>query len=461
MNSSSTRILLDAVTPHRLFSRLRIASKMLLGYLLLAVLSIAVVGYVLASLRQLNNLNSGIIRVDVPIRESADEMLDSLFAQDKYEKSSLIMIGRRDVRGLFWKRGEEFDEKLAFLKTLPAADHLPLKKLEKLHRQYHDLFSKETKLVEAGDLDGATGLSGGVLKNKLDQMAELLKTMSATAKQEQESKMEDISRLGSLAFMMTAALCVLSVVISVLSGLVVTNHIASSVGKLKNATARIAEGDFSVDPRIDTQDEIGDLSQAFRRMGQRLEQLEEMNRDASPLTRLPGGAAIENILKRRIASGKPFAFCLADLDNFKAFNDFYGYAHGNEVLKEAGRIIDGVVKAKGSPEDFVGHIGGDDFVVITTPALMRDIAGDIIQQFDTRIPGFYAAEDRAKGYIISKSRHGTEMRFPIITISIAIVTNEEHDISSPVEVSEIAAELKDHAKTITKSIFVVDKRRSG
>ena len=458
MSVSSTRTILNALTPHRLFARLNIASKMLLGYVLLVVLSIAVVGYVLTSIRQLNNLNDGIIRVDVPVREAAEAMLEAVLAQDQYEKRSLIMA-RNDVRSLFWKRGKEFESKLAFLKALPGPERFPLKKLEKLHRQYGDLFVKETNLVKAGDPEGAAALSNGALKNNLEQIIEILKTMSAAAKQTQDANMASISRLGGRAFMTTAALCVLSIVISVLSGLVVTNHISSSVGKLKAAAAKVSQGDFNVDPRINTRDEIGVLSEAFRQMGRRLGKLEEMNRDASPLTRLPGGNAIENNLKLRLASGQPFAFCLIDLDNFKAFNDRYGYAHGNVVLKETALIIKSSVKTHGSPDDFVGHIGGDDYVVITTPPKMCDVAGEILRQFDACIPGFYSEEDRKNGFILGKTRQGDEMHFPLMTISIAIVTSEKHKELSPVKVAEIAAELKDHAKTIPRSIYVVDKRR--
>jgi len=181
--------------------------------------------------------------------------------------------------------------------------------------------------------------------------------------------------------------------------------------------------------------------------------------DASPLTRLPGGIAIENVLKKRLESSQPIAFCVLDLDNFKAFNDRYGYANGSEVIKETAHIIEDAVKAKGTPDDFIGHVGGDDFVVITTPDFMRHIATEVISRFDRRIPDFYDPEERAQGYILGKTRQGIEMQFPIMTISIAIVSNEHRKLTNPLEASEIAAELKDYAKTIPKSVFVVDKRR--
>jgi len=460
MNFFSPRALLEVMTPHTLFARLSIARKMLLGYMLLVVLTVAVVIYALAGLLRLHALNNGVIRVDVPVQQTADDMLDAILAQDTYEKRYLILM-RTDVRNLFWKRGEEFDVKLASLKSLPGQKRFPLGKIERLHRQYGDLFMKEMRLVRAGNLGEATALSNNELKSKLEQVMESLKTMSADAKRSQEANMKKISHLGDSAFITTAVLCVLSIIIGVLASLVVTNHIASSIGKLKVAAGRVAEGDFFVDPRIDTQDEIGSLSEAFRRMGQRLGKLEEMYLDASPLTRLPGGLAIENVLKRRLECEHPFAFCVLDLDNFKAFNDRYGYAHGNDVIKETARIIEDAVKAKGSPEDFVGHIGGDDFVVITTPAMMRDISAEIVKQFDKRIPDFYNKEDRENGFIFGKTRDGEDMRFPLMTISIAIVTNEQHKLSNPLETSELAAELKDYAKTIARSVYVVDKRRTG
>jgi GGDEF domain-containing protein len=149
------------------------------------------------------------------------------------------------------------------------------------------------------------------------------------------------------------------------------------------------------------------------------------------------------------------------MDNFKAFNDRYGYAHGSEVIKETARIIENAVKNKGFSDDFVGHVGGDDFVVITTPEYMREICSEVISEFDRRIPGFYDQQDRENGFILGNNRLGEEMRFPLMTISIAIVTNVQRRLSSPLEVSEIAAELKEYAKTIAASVYVVDKRKSA
>jgi len=452
--------ILDKLVPTRLISRLSIAKKMLLGYMTLVVLTVIVVAYALVSLQRINTLNTSIVKVDIIVEEASDKMLDALLAQDTYEKRFLILKSS-DMKNLFMKRGKEFQGWLDVLRNLPDRDNLPIKPIDALHTKYTDLFTKETRLVRKRAVTQAYVISNRDLKTVLDKLLETLRTLSASAKAAQDSKMKGISLVGGTAFMTTAALCLISILMGAVAGFAVTHHISSSIHKLKVATEHIAEGDFDYDPRISTGDEIGSLSQAFLSMGKRLRKLEEMYLDASPLTRLPGGIAIENVLKKRLESTKPVAFCVLDLDNFKAFNDRYGYANGSEVIKETAKIIENVVKSTGTPDDFVGHVGGDDFVVITTPEHMREISSEIISQFDLRIPKYYDVEDQRRGYILGKTRQGIEMEFPIMTISIAIVTNEHRQLVNPLEASEIAAELKDYAKTIPKSVFVVDKRRSG
>lgn len=452
---------MDKLVPARLFARLSIASKMLLGYMILVGLTIIVVSYALLSLQQINRLNKRIIKAEIPAQEAADKMLEAVLAQDTYEKRFLILRSR-DILPLFSKRGEEFKTWLDSLKKLSATTgSIPAEQIEALHKKYTGLFKQEIGYIQNRKIDKANALSNGELRMTLDSLIDTLKTLSLGSKQGQDAKMKEISALGRTAFVTTAVLCILSMLAGALAGFVVTHHIASSIHKLKVATEHISEGNFDYDPQIATEDEIGSLSAAFMAMGKRLRKLEEMYLDASPLTRLPGGIAIENVLKKRIESKHPVAFCVVDLDNFKAFNDRYGYAHGSEVIKETAKIIEASVRAKGAQDDFIGHVGGDDFVFITTPDLMREVSSEIISRFDRRIPEFYSQEDREKGYIAGKTRQGVDMKFPIMTISIAIVTSERRGFTNPLEVSEVAAELKDYAKTISKSVFVIDKRRGA
>ncbi len=452
--------ILDRLVPSSLFARLTIARKMLLGYMILSALTVIVVVYALINLQRINSLNRSIVKVDIVVEEASDKMLDALLGQDMYEKRFLILKSR-DMQRLFAKRAREFTEQLDVLKKLPHKKTIPIEIIEKLYARYTDLVNREFKLVKVEKYEMAYALSNNEIKKVLDKLVETLRALSVSANEAQDNKMNQISSIGGKAFVTTALLYGFSLIAGALTGLVVTHHISSSIKKLKDATVHIAEGNFDYDPQIKTVDEIGNLSEAFLSMGKRLRKLEEMYLDASPLTRLPGGIAIENVLKKRLESSQPLAFCVLDLDNFKAFNDRYGYANGSEVIKESARIIENAVKTKGTSDDFIGHVGGDDFVVITTPDHMREISNEIITQFDAKIPLFYDPDDRVRGNILGKTRQGIEMQFPIMTISIAIVTNERRELTNPLEASEIAAELKDYAKTIPKSVFVVDKRRNA
>ena len=451
---------LDKLTPTVLFSRLDIASKMLLGYMALVMLTAVVIGYALVSLQRLNGLNSSIVTGDVPVQEAADKMLEALIAQDTYEKRYSI-LNSADMQSLFQKRGEEFQQWFERLRSLPDSGRLPLARISALYQDYQNLFAREVNLIEAGKRNEAARISNDLMKKRSEQIMDLLRAMSEEANNARNAKMKRISFIGKSAFLITTVLSLVSVALGVVASMVVTHHISSSIKKLSFATGQIAEGNFDYDPQIQSADEVGALAKAFVDMGKRLRKLEEMYLDASPLTRLPGGIAIENVLKKRLDSKQPIAFCMLDLDNFKSYNDRYGYAQGSELLKETARIIEDVVKIRGTADDFVGHIGGDDFVVITVPERMRVVSEEVIVRFDRRIPDFYDETDRQNGYILGKTRQGADVKFPLITISIAIATNERRTFTSPLEASEIAAELKDYAKTIPKSVFVIDKRRSA
>jgi GGDEF domain-containing protein/CHASE3 domain sensor protein len=451
-------VILDKLAPAKLFARLNIASKILLGYMTLVGLTVIVVVYALVSLQRINSLNRSIVNVDIFAQEAADKMVDAVLAQETFEKRYLVLRSD-DMRSLFARRGDEFSAWLSSLKALPDRSGLPVETIDALHAKLTELFHRETQLVRAKKIGAAYAISNGELENVFEHLLDTLRNMSLAAKKTQDQKMKQISGVGGTAFFTTAILWTFSNILGAVAGLVVTHHISSSINALKVGTEHIAEGHFDFDPKIETADEIGGLAQAFIAMGRRLRKLEEMYLDASPLTRLPGGIAIENVLKKRMESRQPLAFCVLDIDNFKAFNDRYGYAHGSEVIKETAHIIEDAVKLKGTPEDFIGHVGGDDFVVVTVPDYMREISTEILTQFDKRIPEFYAPEDRRRGYILGRTRQGVEMEFPIMTISIAIVTNQGRKFTNPLEASEMAAELKDYAKTIPKSVFVVDRRR--
>jgi len=185
----------------------------------------------------------------------------------------------------------------------------------------------------------------------------------------------------------------------------------------------------------------------------------ERDLEANPLTRLPGNVSILNELNRRIDNAAIFAVCYVDLDKFKSYNDKYGFEHGDDVIRETARILIRATQQYGNHQAFIGHIGGDDFVIVTTPDVADDICKKIIEDFEKAKFSFYNPEDKQRGYIVSKDRNGNEQNVPLLSISIGVVTNETRKIEHVAQIGEIGAELKSYAKSLEKSNYVKDKRK--
>jgi diguanylate cyclase (GGDEF)-like protein len=183
------------------------------------------------------------------------------------------------------------------------------------------------------------------------------------------------------------------------------------------------------------------------------------NRDVNPLTGLSGNVAIMEELQRRITLGKKFALMHIDLDNFKAFNDHYGFMHGDTAIKLTAAVIREAADQI-SVDSFIGHIGGDDFVAITAPEVAEDLAGRIITCFDDRVGDLYQPADRDRGFISVEDRRGVVQEYPRMTISVGVASNVRRQITSHVEASEIASELKELAKREKRSSYAVDRRAS-
>lgn len=181
--------------------------------------------------------------------------------------------------------------------------------------------------------------------------------------------------------------------------------------------------------------------------------------NANPLTKLPGNVSILREIENRILSGKPYAVLHIDLNKFKAFNDKYGFERGDEAIKLTARVTMETVREMGGEDDFIGHIGGDDFVVIVSPDKMEKVCQKIIEEFDRNISSLYDGEDREKGYIISTNRQGEEERFNLMSIAIGVVTNAHREFSHSSEIASIGTEVKNYAKGFDKSYYVIDKRK--
>lgn len=184
------------------------------------------------------------------------------------------------------------------------------------------------------------------------------------------------------------------------------------------------------------------------------------NRCISALTGLPGNVQIENELKRRISSRTQYAVLYVDLDNFKAYNDKYGFMNGDEVIKFTSDVIQSSVQKYGVKGDFVGHVGGDDFVAVVNLESARKIAKNIVKSFDENIKQYYTEDDIKKGYIKVLNRKGKLEKYAIMTITVAMISNKYKKYSTPLEIGEDGASVKKKAKVIEGSTFLEDKRKT-
>jgi diguanylate cyclase (GGDEF)-like protein len=185
-----------------------------------------------------------------------------------------------------------------------------------------------------------------------------------------------------------------------------------------------------------------------------------LQRDSNPLTGLPGNISIEEELTLRLEAREPFVFVYIDLDNFKPFNDFYSYQKGDQAIRLVALLLQRVVEMEGSPRDFVGHVGGDDFVMILDAARARQVVEEFVRQFDLQIPDLYSKTDRARGFTQVLNRKGELERYPIMSVTVAAVSNEAKYFTHVAQVSDIAAELKHLGKQQKGSVIVWDRRET-
>ena len=184
----------------------------------------------------------------------------------------------------------------------------------------------------------------------------------------------------------------------------------------------------------------------------------DTNRTVSPLTGLPGNVQIQAEIKKRLLSKEKFAMLYLDLDNFKAFNDIYGFVKGDEIIKFTGRTIVKNVHDIDPENGFVGHIGGDDFIAIISNDQYELLCQNIILDFDYNVLDYFSDEHIKMGYMESENRKGVIEQFPLTSISIGVVIIEKNSSITALEIGEIGAQVKHVAKTIQGSSYAVNKR---
>lgn len=437
--------------------KLTIGKKILLGYIPILILIFILSLFTLYQLNQVNKINHEIITKDLVINNAAENMIDILLAQESYGRRYMILKSE-DILSLFWKRNQEFETSFKEIKGFSSENQFAsLTFLEQYHADYNKFFQSGLK-----HLDSAASYSfvyaDSLRKNIFTKQTDLLKNLVSASRKNQMSKTEQTAEIGRITFRMVTILSSFGITLAIGIALLIISNIRKGIQTLKVAADIVSIGNFDYLPSVNTKDELGDLSRSFNDMATRLSQLEEQAVDSSPLTRLPGGVTIENACKKKIEAKEPFAFCMMDLDNFKPFNDRYGYSRGNSVIKETAKIIRDCTQELGTPDDFVGHIGGDDFALVSTPEKYEAICEKIIEEFDSKILDFYNDDDKENGFINSKNRQGEKLTFPIMTISISGLNSIKSYVENYIQVGEIMAELKKYAKTFPNSNLVIDRR---
>ena len=181
-------------------------------------------------------------------------------------------------------------------------------------------------------------------------------------------------------------------------------------------------------------------------------------RTQSPLTGLPGNVRIEEEIEARLARADPFAILYADLDHFKAYNDHYGFMRGDEMIQASAQLIGDAARSVGDGAAFVGHVGGDDFVVVVQPELAAPVADAIVAAFDAAASGYYDEADRERGYIEVTNRRGELQRFGVVTLSIGIASTAKRTFQHYAEAVAVATEMKQFTKGSENSSWAMDRR---
>lgn len=427
--------------------RLTLIQKLIASYLAIAFFSMAAIVFSITGLYSLNKIVKDIAQNDFATINSTNRLFDSINAQERYAAKFSILKSPEFLE-LFQHRENEFATFLRQMsRTAPQKRVVPVAKAYQDFKANADLiFQERTKELQR------LKNSAEEVRNSIDRFYNDQQTLLNT-KLENANRKQDLTIRWSFLISLTGLFLAVCVIV------VILYNTSSSLRKLKRATFRIAEGDFDYDPQIPAGDEFGDLARDFTRMATKLKQLEQMCLDASPLTRLPGNIAIEKVLDRKLQEDEPFAVCYGDLDNFKAYNDRYGYIKGSEVIKMTGEIIYDAVKCHSNEDAFVGHVGGDDFIMVVPTKDVGAVCTAVIDTFTERIREHYSDEDLARGAIEGNDRYGVRRIFPIMTISIAVLTCQKGEYDSAVKIAKAAVQIKEYVKESPGSNYLINRRR--
>ncbi len=436
-------------------TRPTLTRQIVLGYLILALFSLSAVGYALFRLRDQAVRSETLLTRDLGQQQRLQELADRL----KTEKAlSLGFLVDQSPGRLVELAGTllAIEAALKNLQTDPdsAGSQLPVKTVA----DYRQVLGEFLQLCQRRDLDKARQLAFGELAPLRQSLLTGVDRLTSLHNEHIRTTLTTISREGDQTYQVVLILVVCGILLAALTGMSLYLYLQNSLQTFARMIRDFGAGSFDIDLDIDGKDEFSRLAQEMRDMGRRLREMEEMRLDANPLTRLPGNLAISKEIEARIERQEDFAHAFADLDHFKAYNDRYGYQRGSDVISMTGDIIREAVARLGNQDDMIGHIGGDDYIYLTSADRAEEIAREIIRRFDQVIPTFYSEEDRKAGYFIARDRFGEERRFPLLSISIAIVLSSNFSHPTPALIGRECARIKEYLKDRPGSCYLLDRR---
>ncbi len=435
---------------------LTVTHRIVLGYLLVALFCTVAVVFSLTALNQQTRQTEHLIFGDVSAMSLVRSMGQTLLAQQRLEKQFLLL---RDpaLEQMQERRDGEFRTLWQKLEGLPLPHPLPYALVDK-GTAYLNALNKRSEFSATSMGPPAQGLDLDLAPQRT-ALLEQLELFTQERQSQIDRALTALPKHSGRAFKMTLLLTVIGIGIGSAVAVSVSIYIHRSVSSLVQTTQKIATGHYDYRaPGTTRQDEFGQLARELERMGGKLQEYDRLRLDANPLTHLPGNLAIDQELSRRIEQQIPFAHLYVDLDNFKAYNDRYGYQAGSDIIARTGQFIQQTLEEHGNDDDLLGHIGGDDYVVLTTPDRAEPLAQNLIELFDRTIGQFYSEEDRQTGHFSAHDRFGVVRRFPLMTMSIAIVGIDNLHQASPLAISRESAKLKGYLKKLPGSNYLFDRR---
>jgi GGDEF domain-containing protein len=285
-----------------------------------------------------------------------------------------------------------------------------------------------------------------------------------TAVAEVTMPMRDIARQLGYLYRQCAIIALLILALHSAFVIIVIRVVIRPLRGLLIATEKVSRGTLEVHVPVLREDEIGQLAHAFNEMSVALQRMRQEARESNPLTGLPGNITIARHIDERLQSGATIAVLYCDLDNFKAYNDSYGFSRGDEAILFTRDCLRKAFDEPGVRDGFIGHEGGDDFIAVTGFDSWEACVRRFMELFDAGVPLLYSEADRAKGFLESVDRKGRRQRFPLMTVSVAIVTNKWRSYSRHEEIAQTAADLKKLAKKAegtSGSRFAIDRRKDA